>query len=200
MNKQEFLATIQQGISMLSQNDINKSLEYYSEMIDDYIEDGMSEEEAVAAMGNPYDIVNQILMNTPLPKLVQSKAKPSKKLRVWEIIFLILGSPIWISLLLAVFVVFIAIYIVFWVIAICLYIVDISFAISSLYCIISSIMLLFTTNNSTLAIFYIGASLICFGLSILIFFTSNQGAKSFAYLHKKFFLWIKSLFIKKERI
>ncbi len=61
MTKREFLETIRKGISSLSEEDIGKSIRYYSEMIDDRIEDGIPEEEAVAAMGNPESVIAEIL-------------------------------------------------------------------------------------------------------------------------------------------
>ena len=48
MNKQEFLAKLQELLCGLPDEDIQKSLDFYSEMIDDRIEDGLSEQEAVA--------------------------------------------------------------------------------------------------------------------------------------------------------
>lgn len=53
MTKQEFLLRIRNGLAALPKEDIEKSVEYYREMIDDRMEDGLSEEEAVAAIGSP---------------------------------------------------------------------------------------------------------------------------------------------------
>ena len=47
MDKRTFLNSLREQLYGLSQSDIDKSLEYYSEMIDDRMEDGVSEEEAV---------------------------------------------------------------------------------------------------------------------------------------------------------
>ena len=41
--------------------DMERFIAYYSEMIDDRMEDGMTEEEAVAMMDTPDDAVDQIL-------------------------------------------------------------------------------------------------------------------------------------------
>ena len=95
MTKAEFLAAVEGCLRGLSQSDIQKSLEYYSEMIDDRMEEGMSEADAVAAMGPIPEIVNQILMDLPLPKLVRARTRPSRTVRMWEILLLVLGSPVW---------------------------------------------------------------------------------------------------------
>ena len=48
MNKQEFLSALQNALAGLPKKDRQKTLAFYSEMIDDRMEDGMTEEEAVA--------------------------------------------------------------------------------------------------------------------------------------------------------
>lgn len=49
MTKSDFLDLLREKISRLPEWEAAKTVVYYSEMIDDRIEDGMSEEEAVAA-------------------------------------------------------------------------------------------------------------------------------------------------------
>ena len=47
MTKQEYLSAIRGKIRKMPADDINKFMDYYSEMIDDRMEDGLSEEDAV---------------------------------------------------------------------------------------------------------------------------------------------------------
>ena len=61
MNKEEYLGAIRGRISAMPADDINRFMDYYSEMIDDRMEDGLSEDEAVADMGSPDAAVEQIL-------------------------------------------------------------------------------------------------------------------------------------------
>ena len=42
MNKQEFLAHLRKGLSGLPQNDIEKRLNFYGEMLEDRMEEGLS--------------------------------------------------------------------------------------------------------------------------------------------------------------
>ena len=44
MKKAEFLAQLRNRLGQLPPQDVEKTLEYYSEMIDDYIESGYSHE------------------------------------------------------------------------------------------------------------------------------------------------------------
>ena len=71
MNKTEFMTELSRKLSGLSNEDIKKSLAYYNEIIEDSVEDGMSEEEAIASLGDIDEITTQIVMDTPITKLVK---------------------------------------------------------------------------------------------------------------------------------
>lgn len=196
MNKQAFLAALQEQLKGLSQNDMEKSLEYYSEMIDDQIEDGIPEEEAVSAMGAPEEIARQILMDLPLPKVVRVKTKPSRPLRVWEIVLLVLGSPVWVPLMLTAVILFAVCYMVIWVMIFALYAIDFSFAMGALAGFIQGGISLFTLGG-TQAAFYFGAGLVSIGVAILLFFAFNILAVKLVHLSQQFILWTKSCFLRK---
>ena len=57
MLKTEFLEQLRAGLAGLPQEDIDGRVAFYSEMIDDRMEEGLSEEEAVAGAGKISDIV-----------------------------------------------------------------------------------------------------------------------------------------------
>ena len=99
MRKQEFLQELRDGLAGLPQNEIEKRVAFYAEMIDDRVEEGLSEEEAVAAVGTVYEIVLQAAEE--FPEQVSVRIKPKRKLSAMAIVLLILGSPVWFSLLIA---------------------------------------------------------------------------------------------------
>ena len=101
MNKQEFLEQLKGRLSGLPAADVDERLDFYSEMIDDSIEEGLSEEEAVSQVGTVNDVARQIIGEIPLSKIVKENVKPKRRLRAWEIVLLVLGSPGWVSLLIA---------------------------------------------------------------------------------------------------
>ncbi len=80
MNKNEFISTLKKRLDGVPIEDINKSVDYYSEMIEERREEGMSEEEAVEALGNIEDIISQILSEAFLPKQAEEKEKPECEL------------------------------------------------------------------------------------------------------------------------
>lgn len=59
MTKSEFIDKLTEALAYLPGQERVRILEYYEEMIDDRIENGMSEEEAVAAMDNIDDILKE---------------------------------------------------------------------------------------------------------------------------------------------
>lgn len=196
MNKQQFLAAIGARLDRLPQSDVKRSLDYYSEMIDDRMEDGLSEEEAVAAMGSVEEIAAQILMDTPLPKLVKANLKPARSIRAWEVVLLILGSPVWLPLLLAAGIVILSLYIVLWAVIISLYAADLGIAAGAL-CGFAGCALLGVLGHPAQATLLLGAGLVCAGLSILFFLLCNLIARGGIFLSKLPVLGIKSLFIRK---
>ena len=102
MDKTEFLNSLQKKISVLPRQDVEKTLEYYSEMIEDYIETGYSQEEAVAQMGSVNAVAAQILANAQDSNYEAPYVQKQKKngLTVW---LLILGFPLWFPLFITAF-------------------------------------------------------------------------------------------------
>ena len=64
MSKQDFLNTLRVRLSGLPKADIEERLIFYSEIIDDKIEEGLTEEEAVADVGDVMQIADQILSDS----------------------------------------------------------------------------------------------------------------------------------------
>ena len=199
MNKQEFLMRLREGLSGLPENDIEERLIFYSEMIDDRKEEGLSEEEAVREIGNIDEIISQIIADTPFARLVKEKVKPSRQLRTWEIVLLVIGSPIWLSLGIAVFSVIISVYITLWSVIISLWATEAALWCSVIGSIFSFVFLIFN-GNVTSGIVMICAGMVCAGISIFLFYGCKAATKGILLLTKKSVLATKNCFVKKERI
>ena len=102
MRKTEFLALLRQKLRQLPPKDVEETLEYYNEMIDDYVESGCSPDEAVAKMGSVDNIAAQILAGTQNFAFEGEKIGKEKKSGL-VIVLLILGFPVWFPLLAAAF-------------------------------------------------------------------------------------------------
>jgi len=198
MRKYAFLAALESGLSCLPQSDREERLSFYSEMIDDRMEEGLAEEDAVAAIGSVEDVLSQILSETPLTTLVKERVKPKRALRVWEILLLVLGSPIWLSLAIAAFAVVLALYIVLWSLLISLWAVAVVMA-GCATCGVAAGGILIYQGNGFAGIAMIGGGLVCTGLSIFLFYGCKAATKGVLLLTKKIALGIKSCFVKKEK-
>lgn len=197
MNKHTFLAQLRKELSGLPQDDIEERLTFYSEMIDDHMEDGLSEEEAVAAVGPVDEIVAQVVEDTPLVKIAKERIKPKRRLKAWEILLLILGSPIWLSLCIAVFAVILSLYISLWAVIISLWAVFTALV----GCAIGGIgggIVLACNGYGPSGLILIAGGMVCAGLSIFMFYGCKSASEGTVVLTKKIALWTKNRVIKKE--
>lgn len=197
MTKVQFLMALQRKLHGLPQEDIEKTLEYYNEMIDDRMEDGLTEQEAVAAIGDIDEIAQQILGEMPFPKRVAAKLRPKRKLEGWEIALLIIGAPIWLSLFIGLASGLFSTYMGVWAIIISLYATGVALVASAVGGVLAAIIFCFT-GQFVPALFVLGCGLACGGLSFFIFMGGKYTAKGTIWVTKKFFCWIGSLFSKKE--
>ena len=196
MNKLKFILELHDKLSFLSADDIEKSVEYYSEIIDDYVEDGLSEEDAVAVLGDVDTIVSNILAETPMTHIIKQRIKPRRRLGALEIILIVLGAPIWLSLGAAFLAVAISIYVSLWSVIISLWATDLSLAACLLGGIASGCLLL-SLGYTPSALFLIGAALVCAGASIFMFFGCKAATRGIIRLTKRLTLYIKNLFVKR---
>lgn len=194
MNKQEFLDKLEKGLRGLPQNDIKERLIFYNEMIDDRMEEGLTEEEAVSGIGEVDEVVSQIVTETSLSKIVKEKVRPKRTLRAWEIVLLALGSPIWLSLLIAVFAVIFAAYITVWSVIVSLWAAESALVVSALGGVLSAVILTVKVN-AIAGLAMLGAGIACAGLSIFLFFGCKEITKGLLFLTKKMISCIKSIFI-----
>ncbi len=194
MNKQEFLGRLKEALAGLPQEDIEERLDFYSEMIDDKIEDGLAEDAAVAEIGAVAEVRNQIISDVPLKKLVREKMRPKRRLRAWEIILLVLGSPLWLSLLIAAFAIIISIYVAMWAVVISLWAVELAFIAGAFAAVILGIVFAFR-GNGTLCIASVSTGFFLAGLSVFLFFGCREATKWILILTKKTGFGIKAIFM-----
>ena len=197
MLKQEFLAQLRDALCGLPQRDIDERLTFYSEIIDDRMEDGLPEEEAVAAVGSVDEIFAQVVADIPFSKIVKERIKPKRRLTAWEIVLLALGSPIWLTLGIAAFAVILSLYISLWAVVISLWAVFGSLVGCALGGIVAAIVFACSGNLLT-GIAVLGAGILLAGLSIFMFFGCKAATKGTVLLAKEMALGIKHCFIKKE--
>lgn len=154
MTKREFLEVLGKALPPAERQE---RLLFYSEMIDDRVEEGMSEEEAVAQIGD----ISAILADA-------KPAKQKRKYKVWEIVLLAVGSPIWVSLLIAAVAIVFSLYVSLWAIVVALWAVFAALVGCAPGCTIGGCALMGVNAASGLAL--IAAAMVCAGLAILLFY------------------------------
>ena len=183
MNREDFLSALSERIQALPTDEKNTVYEYYNEIILDKMDSGMDEAEVIAALGDIDEIAAKILSESaPEPETVKGDAAPqgpqyppepgyyytqppmppkrSTAAKVWIIIGLVLGSPIWLSLLLAFVAVVLSVAIAsFWVAAAAVVLSGLLFFAASF---------LTLTQNVGLAFFQMGIGLVATALGVLM--------------------------------
>ena len=197
MLKAEFLCILRMKLVGLPEQEVMDRIIFYSEMIDDRMDDGLTEEEAVGAVGDVDAVVNQIISDIPLKKIVKDKIKKKGRLKAWEIALIIVGSPIWISLLVSAFAVCISVYASVWAVLVSLWATFGALAGSSIGLIAGGIIFSATTGIVQ-GIVFVGAGIASIGVAVFTFIGSLVLTRLTVKLTKSIISGIKKLFIKKE--
>ena len=195
MFKAEFLDALRKRLEGLPHSVIMESLEFYSEMIDDRIEEGMSEQEAVRSIGSVDEIAAQIIAETPIKKIIKESITPKNKLSATAITLICVGAVVWVPLLIAAIAILISLYAVLWTAIVCAWAAFATFA----ACFIGgvaggAVCAVFLSAPSGLLL--IAGGLICASLAIFSFFGCVAATKGAAKLSGNIVIGIKNLFIK----
>ena len=187
MRKDEFLSSLERLLRSLKREERNKFLSYYSEMIDDYMEDGCGEEEAVERIGSPGEIAQEILTDRE-----ERPAKPTPAwLRVGVIVLLILGSPLWGSLVLAALccalaavILVLSAYVVIWCIPVIFGALSVSSLLLALVSTVGSAILLF--QDTATGLVQMGAGILSAGIFVVAALITWELGKRFVVVTTKF--------------
>ena len=91
MKKQEFITKLEEKLCRLPKKEVDERLSFYNEIIEDKMEDGLTEEQAVAEIGSIDEVINQIIAEIPLSKIVKEKVKSNGKMSGLTITLLCVG-------------------------------------------------------------------------------------------------------------
>ena len=199
MDKSEFLNALCARLGGMPRGDVEERLDFYGEMIDDRMEEGLSEEDAVAALGTVEEIARQIVADIPLTKIVKERIKGRRRLRGWEIALLAALSPVWFPLVVSAFAVVISLYATLWSLIISLWAVFAALAGSALGGVLGGAGFV-ALGNTPSGLALIAAGMVCAGLGILSIFGCKTATVGGVVLTKKMALGIKSCFRKKEEV
>lgn len=195
MNKKEFLRALEDRLYGLPKEDVFERLDFYSEMIDDIIEEGNTEEEAVAKVGDVDKIMEDILSEYPISKLVKQKIKPKRELQVWETALIVVTFPLWFTLIVATFSIAISLYASVWAVIISIWAGFVGICAGAATSVVSCIAFACLGHGAS-AIATLGASLVLSGLAIFAYYGCLYATKGLVLLSKKLPKWIKACLLK----
>lgn len=182
MNKQEFLEKLGALLACLPAARVAESQAFYAEAIDDRMEEGMSEEEAVAALGSPGAVAEAILDEMPpVPRMV-AKTRRRSTVLLWTAI--ILGSPLWLTLGLAFAMVALGVYLCIWILAATLWLI----AAAGVLALPMALVIAFAglmADNIPFAIAYVGEGLLAAALGVLCFGVALASSRRLAELSRR---------------
>lgn len=197
MTKTEFLARLENGLVQLPKEERQSNIDYYSELIDDMIEEGMTEDEATAKLGDPYAIAHSILEEMPIDKLVRDRVRPAGGWTALAIVLAVIGSPVWLPILLALFAVVVSIVVAIWAVVIAVFAVMAALIVAGIAILVG--LTIGAVNGAGTAMFFLGAALIVIAAGILVGIAGVYAVKLAAKGCAALWRGIKSLFIKKEK-
>ena len=198
MTKQLFLNELSAALHGLPREERYRTLSYYDELIDDRMEDGQSEEDAVESLGSPEQIAREILGEEEPPVSTGTGRK------VWMIILLVLGFPFWGSLLLAAAIVLLCVYICLFLPAFVLGVMALAFLAGALIGVVGTPFLIWDvgllTGGLPAGLFQLGMSVALLGLAVLsalgFYFTGKATVKA----GRAIWRGIRRSFAKKGRV
>ena len=194
MNKSEFLDSLRAGLSQLPAAEREQNIAYYEELFSDMQEEGMSEEESAAHLGDPEQIAREILAEQPLPLLVKSRVRPSGGWTALSITLIVLGSPVWLPLLMAAAAVILSIFVVIWALILSVLAVALAGGISAVALVLAASFGYLNISGFLM----LGLVLICAGLCLLTGLLAVALGRAAVRGGKWLWRQFKKLFIKRE--
>ncbi len=200
MTKSEFVSALSARLAHLPQQERDKATTYYSEIVEDRMEDGMGEEEAVAALGSVEEAAQSAMLDMPLPVLVKARVNESRdkaRSRTLWIVLAVAGAPFWLPVAASLAGTFFGLYLTLWGLIVTLFAVLLALGVAGLTGSVGGVAGLFTVSVPA-GLFAIGASLAILGVALFLFKPVCLIAKWLALLTVRFVKFIKSLFIGKR--
>ena len=184
MTKQLFLNELAAALHSLPREERYRTLGYYDELIDDRMEDGQNEEDAVASLGEPQQVAREILgEEEPAPSTSRGR-------KVWLIVLLVLGFPLWGSLLFTAAVMVLCVFLCLFLPAFVLGVLALSFLAGAVLGVAGTPFLIADTGLAA-GLFQLGLAIGMLGLAALCALGFWYTGKATAKAGKAFWRWLQ---------
>lgn len=196
MSKAQFLQELTAGLQQLPPEEVARQRDYYDELLSDMVEDGMSEEEAVAKLGSVQEIIQNILQDTPLPTLVRTRLRPKNGWTAAAVVVTILGAPLWVPLLLAFVLTGGCVALAIWAVIAAFFLIVFALGIAGIIVFFKGFTLF--SFSAAYVPLSLGSGLLLLGLALLIFLGAEQASVALFRGGRWIYRSVKGLFIQKE--
>lgn len=198
MTKQEYLDELRSALGELPADEARRACAFYEEMIDDRIEAGLDEQDAVAQMEPPAEAAARILDELPTVPRAIARAQAARRsgcgtVALWAAV--IVGSPLWVSVLIAALA-----FVLCGVIMLCLpvvvaWVIAVAFLLCVPVAIFASVCASFA-GSGTIALIDLGIGLGMGGAGLLLLIAALFVTRFFVRLLARFVRWAVSPFWK----
>ena len=202
MSREEYLSELREKLSQNNIQGVDAMTEFYDEAISDRIEDGMSEEDAVASMEDTDSIVKSALLDKPITTLMADRVKERHKEASESghgtlfVVLTVVCFPIWFPILIAFFAIIFSLYVALWAVVVSIYAVELSFAICSVAALLGSFTFIMGQIPFATALALLGLACFFAGLTILLWKPIVAITKGMIKLIKAVFRSIKGIFVR----
>jgi uncharacterized membrane protein len=174
MTKHDYLKKLSHALRRVKAKERKKFLAYFSEVIDDRVEEGVSEADAVAGLESVEAAAERILDEAA----ASGQLKPHRSVRVF--VLLVLGFPLWFPLLLTAALVILIMYGVVWIFIGTFFILAAALAGSGAAGVFGLGQALFLGRDLASAFAMLAVGLVCAGLGLAVFVPTLYAARAYA--------------------
>lgn len=193
MNKQEYLAQLRAALACLPEGEIEESVAFYTEMIDDRVSDGLTEEEATAQLDDPKAAARAIIADLPVVPRTVVRTKQRNRALYWTLV--ILGSPLWLTLLLAAGMLVLAGLLTIWCLILGLWLLAAGLLAGGPLGIGVCLWAL-AVGQPAYGVFELGSGLLCFGLGLFCLHGAVAASKTLMQVSRQWIAKAKAPFVK----
>ena len=162
MTRKEFMEGLERAMAGLPKKEIDETLRYYSEMLLDRMEEGMTEEQAVAGMEPMHVIAARVKAE------VRENAPPGAKASGLMKLLVVLGFPVWFPLLALLMGLMVAALVLGWALVLLLWALCLALFSGGMAAIIGQLSSAYQSGLP--AIGQIGLGMAAMGLSVFLFY------------------------------
>ena len=193
MNKQEYLASLRAALACLPESEIEESVAFYTEMIDDRVADGLTEEEATSQLDDPKTAARAIIADLPVVPRAVVRTKQKNRALYWTLV--ILGSPLWLTLLLAAGTLVLAGLLTIWCLILGLWLLAAGLLAGGPLG-FSVFLYGLALGQPAYAVFELGSGVLCFGLGLFCLHGAVAASKTLMQVSRQWIAKAKAPFVK----